>query len=36
MNEHRAALKASKVRPAELASIMESLKTISNQERAHR
>ncbi len=36
MNEHRAALKAAKVRPAEITAVMDSLKSISNQERAHR
>jgi len=36
MNEHRAALKASKVRPAEVAAVMDSLKTVEAQERAHR
>ncbi len=36
MNEHRAALRASKFRPTEVAAVMESLKTISDQERAHR
>jgi hypothetical protein len=36
MNEHRAALRASKFRPTEITAVMESLKTISNQERAHR
>ena len=36
MNEHRSALKASKVRPGEITPIMESLKTVSNQERARR
>ena len=36
MNEHRAALRNSKFRPTEVTAVMESLKTISNQERAHR
>jgi hypothetical protein len=36
MNEHRAALKASKVQTTHVTSIMNSLKSISNQERAHR
>ena len=36
MNEHRAALRASKFRPTEVTAVMESLKTISNQERAQR
>ena len=36
MNEHRAALKASKVRAGEITPIMDSLKTVSNQERARR
>jgi hypothetical protein len=36
MNEHRAALKASKFQPTHVTSIMASLKTISNQERARR
>jgi exonuclease VII large subunit len=36
MNEHRAALKNSKVRPTEITAIMESLKTVANQERSRR
>jgi hypothetical protein len=36
MNEHRAALKASKFQPTHVTAIMSSLKSISNQERAHR
>jgi len=36
MNEHRAALKASKVRPSEITPIMESLKTVSSLERSRR
>jgi hypothetical protein len=36
MNEHLAALKASKVQPSHITAIMGSLKSISNQERAHR
>ena len=36
MNEHRAALKAAKFQPTHVAAIMDSLKSISNQERAHR
>ena len=36
MNEHRAALKASKVRPTEITPIMDSLKTVASQERSRR
>ena len=36
MNEHRTALKSSKVRPADVTPIMESLKTVSSQERSRR
>jgi exonuclease VII large subunit len=34
MNEHRAALKVSKVRPTEITPIMDTLKTVANQERS--
>jgi hypothetical protein len=36
MNEHRTALRTSKVRPSEITPIMESLKTVSNQVRSRR
>jgi hypothetical protein len=36
LNEHRSALKNSRVRTTEITPIMESLKTVANQERAHR
>jgi hypothetical protein len=36
MNEHRSALKNSKVRTTEITPIMDSLKTVVNQERSHR
>jgi hypothetical protein len=36
MNEHRSALKNSKVRTTEITPIMESIKTVSSQERYHR
>jgi hypothetical protein len=36
MNEHRSALKVSKVRTTEITPIMDSLKTVANQERYHR
>jgi hypothetical protein len=36
MNEHRTALKGSKVRPTEITPIMDSLRTVANQERSRR
>jgi exonuclease VII large subunit len=36
LNEHRSALKASRVRPSDVTPIMESLKTVSNQVRSRR
>lgn len=36
MIEHKAALKTSKAKPAEVAAVMDSLQSISNQERARR
>ncbi len=36
MNEHRTALKASKVRPSDVTPIMETLKTVSGQVRSRR
>jgi hypothetical protein len=36
MNEHRSALRGSRVRPTEITPIMDSLKTVANQERYRR